>query len=182
MKQQSPDSFLRIAIKAAVIVIASSILAAVVTLIRPGGMELITSGFAGQTEGKAGKPDAPAVRGVKNIDLIETKAQFDGKKALFIDARSIAEYMSGHIPGSKNLPYDKFEDYFLKILGSTASSSPLVVYCSGDGCNSSVILAQKLVEEGFTNVMVFYGGWPEWEKAGYPSEKGGDNPLGGLGF
>jgi 3-mercaptopyruvate sulfurtransferase SseA len=31
-------------------------------------------------------------------------------------------------------------------------------------------VAQELLDLGFKQVWALKGGWPEWEKAGYPSE------------
>ena len=45
----------------------------------------------------------------------------------------------------------------------------IVLYCQGQ--NTSASVAQKLVSEGFQKVYVLKGGWSEWSKSGFPTEK-----------
>ena len=49
-------------------------------------------------------------------------------------------------------------------------SQELVIYCAGGECKDSLELARKLRPLGFAGIKLFMGGWPEWEKAGYPVE------------
>ncbi|MCL6449408.1 MAG: rhodanese-like domain-containing protein [Armatimonadetes bacterium] len=48
----------------------------------------------------------------------------------------------------------------------------LVTYCDGGECDLSVELAKELIDRGYSNVFVFGEGYPGWEEAGYPVEKG----------
>jgi 3-mercaptopyruvate sulfurtransferase SseA len=45
-----------------------------------------------------------------------------------------------------------------------------VIYCSGDECGSSEDLAYELQGEGFSNLLVFKGGWTAWNSSGHPIE------------
>ena len=47
----------------------------------------------------------------------------------------------------------------------------LVLYCVTPNEGTSAAGAQRLKEKGFTKVYVLKGGWEEWLKAGYPTEK-----------
>ncbi len=119
---------------------------------------------------------APAVDSrVVRITFAEAEDLFVERKALFVDARSRQEFVSGHVPGAINLPYDgstrKKPGGYLPVL---PRESTLVVYCSGGDCLSSLAIAGRLVAEGFGDVRVFQGGWTEWKQAGLPSEESRD--------
>jgi rhodanese-related sulfurtransferase len=104
-------------------------------------------------------PDAPI-----KIDLAITKEMYD-RGIIFIDARDEEEFAKGHIKGATVAPstpelVQLFPD----------RSSAIVTYCSGAECDVSQELADELMEWGYERIFVFEGGWPEWEKAGYPVE------------
>jgi len=94
-------------------------------------------------------------------------------KILLIDGRSESAYHKGHIPGAVNIPYIQ-RDYFSKqLLVDVARETPIIVYCSGKHCNTSVELAKFLSWKfGFMHVQVFKGGWEEWVKGANPIQTG----------
>lgn len=47
----------------------------------------------------------------------------------------------------------------------------LVFYCASPNEEGSTPIAQLFIERGFTKVDVLKGGWEEWLKAMYPTEK-----------
>lgn len=111
--------------------------------------------------------------GITRLSLMGTKARFDKKSCVLLDARNAEEYKEGHIPGSLNfsaLEMDKFAPLVMPQL--TDKNQDIVVYCNGGDCTLSLELAQTLLQQGFTQVEVFEGGWPEWKKAAYPIQKG----------
>ena len=63
------------------------------------------------------------------------------------------------------------EDAFENVKVLLTREQPLITYCSGLECDDSFMLALFLREQGFTNVVLFAGGFEAWEKAGYPVEK-----------
>lgn len=91
---------------------------------------------------------------------------------LFLDARSHEEYVAGHIPHARNLPYYEIDQYAAKALAGVKANDRLVVYCEGPGCELSLFLGRELLARGYTDIRDFYGGFPEWQKAGLEVEKG----------
>jgi rhodanese-related sulfurtransferase len=94
--------------------------------------------------------------------------------ALFIDARSKAEYDSVHIKGAINIPY---EEFIIKPLHEKRSimkkfnrDGLIVVYCKGDKCEVSIDLAYDFARLGFTSVSIYRGGMKEWKEKGHPVE------------
>jgi rhodanese-related sulfurtransferase len=104
------------------------------------------------------------------VPLEKAKALFDGKTALFIDARGEDAFEEGHIPGAMNVPYDQLVDYYESLTASVATDRLIVVYCWSKTCDFSDSLASELVLMGYTNIVIFRGGWEEWQAAGFPTE------------
>jgi rhodanese-related sulfurtransferase len=108
------------------------------------------------------------------LSLVGAKNRFDQKSAVFLDARSPEEYAEGHIPGALEFYADDFEKFAPLVLPQLKDKNQeLIAYCHGSSCELSLHLANALMDQGYTNVKVFFGGWPEWKKANYPITTGG---------
>ena len=106
--------------------------------------------------------------GAMSVNLEFAKYHFDASSAIFIDARDPEEYESGHIQNAINIPYDYYEDYE-DIIDELDDSGIYIIYCSGGECSLSIDLADYLYNEKLIDkLLVFEGGWPEWQAAGYP--------------
>jgi len=110
----------------------------------------------------------------RELQLNETYAHFQNRSALFIDARTSAEYKAGHIPQAVSLPLESF-DYQTPPLVDFPVNQMIITYCEGVSCSESIDLAVHLNEIGFNNVFIYIGGWEEWQPAGYPVKEG-DQP------
>jgi rhodanese-related sulfurtransferase len=117
------------------------------------------------------QPVHPAAdSGLEMISLIKAKDLFESNNVLFVDARHEFDYQAGHIRGAVNIALKNYDSHFPR-LNNISKNKLLVVYCDGAECNSSVELSVKLMEAGFTNVKIFFGGWQEWISAKLPTEK-----------
>ncbi len=105
------------------------------------------------------------------ISLQETISAHSQKKALILDARESELFKEGHIPGARNLPYYEYEAKAANVLGDVPADTPIIIYCEGVTCESSFFLGRDMQKTGYTSVRIFYGGFPEWQKAGLPLEK-----------
>lgn len=94
---------------------------------------------------------------------------FDGA-TLFVDAREPEMFREGRIEGAINLPAHDYEQA-LPALTDQLAGKRLIVYCDGGACESSMMVARKLIEAGHADVLVYPGGWPEWSGAGYPTTR-----------
>jgi putative oxidoreductase len=122
-------------------------------------------------------PALPSNDEIQRISLAGAKSRFDEKKCVFLDARPADEYQQGHIPGALNLYGEEFEKFAPQVLPRLADKKQeIITYCHGTDCELSILLAQSLLDSGYTNVKVFFGGWPHWKDAGYPVAKG-PNPF-----
>ncbi len=113
---------------------------------------------------------ASRVSPIAMIDLAAAKQAFDARSALFIDARHPFEFSRGHIAGAINIPLADVDTSIARLDGASRDRY-LIVYCDGAECNSSMDLGVRLMQTGFTNVHVFFGGWEEWAGKGYPIER-----------
>jgi rhodanese-related sulfurtransferase len=111
-----------------------------------------------------------ATSNMEIISLAKAEELFESHNALFIDARHEFDYQEGHIRGAVNVALKKFDTQISR-LNNIPKDKLLIVYCDGAECNSSIELTLKLMESGFTNVKVFFGGWQEWNSAKLPIEK-----------
>lgn len=109
--------------------------------------------------------------GIAQVDLKQAWALHQAGKAVFVDARSPKEYRAGHIPRAFLLCQDTFEQAVPSWKNLVPLDTLVITYCSGEGCDSSKEVAALLIDEGYSRVKVFFGGWEQWKRAGYPVEK-----------
>ena len=140
-----------------------------VNAVSPGGIPLL------------GPVPAVDTKGIEQVALKEVWALFQEGKCVFLDARSEEEFRAGHIPRAFLLPPDASEGTVSSLVSLIPADTLLITYCSGEGCESSTDVAALLVEEGYSRVKVFLGGWEHWKRAGYPVEKAGRKGLGPVG-
>ena len=107
-------------------------------------------------------------QGIKEVSLKIVKQLFE-KNTLFVDARAEQYYLEGHIPGA--ICSDNFDSLLVDIESKIKDDSFFVVYCSDDDCGSSEELSYQLLDEGFTNIYLFKGGWKQWIENKMPTEK-----------
>jgi len=117
-------------------------------------------------------PVIPDVDRPIKLELALLKKLHDAGALLVVDAREPGEFAAGHIAGAMNLPYNDAlaEPERLRRLGE--AGRPIAVYCSGGTCELSMDLAKLMIEHGRRKVLVYEGGYPEWEQAGYPVARG----------
>ena len=101
------------------------------------------------------------------IDFTKAKQLFETKKALFIDARAEKLFKRGTILGSLNITVKDFN--LKKGFLPQDKKAKIVSYCNGIKCEMSDELAVLLKNAGYTNVVVFKGGYPEWKEMKMPS-------------
>jgi rhodanese-related sulfurtransferase len=97
--------------------------------------------------------------------------------AVFIDARELAEFNISAIENACWVGYDSLN---LDPISNIKKDTPLVVYCSV-GYRSEKV-AEKLIEQGFSEVYNLYGGLFEWVNQGKPVYKAGEQTKQVHGF
>ena len=102
---------------------------------------------------------------ITGIDIKIAKELFD-KNVLFIDARAEEFYNDGHIPNA--ICSDDFDFLVEQLEKKIEIDEQFVVYCSDSDCGSSEDLSYEFQSIGFSNILLFKGGWQEWVDADYP--------------
>ena len=88
--------------------------------------------------------------------------------ALVVDVREPDEYVSGHVPDSRNIPLSRLDERMGEL--EKFKEAPVILVCqtgarSGDACG-------KLTKKGFTKLHNLEGGIAAWRTAGMPLKKG----------
>lgn len=110
--------------------------------------------------------------GVRLVRLNEAVTMQASGSHLILDARSGADYEAGHVAGAFSVPYTTVEEGLEPIQAFLSPSQPILAYCFGQNCDESFLLTAYLRRQGFTNVVLFAGGFQEWEQAGHPVTRG----------
>jgi len=122
----------------------------------------------------AGQPAWNKSGSYNEVSLAGAK-KLHAKGATFIDARPERKFKKSTIPGSVVVPDTKFDKFKGNLPADKAAVA--VPFCGGYKCEKSHIVAEKMLEMGYKNVLVYAGGAPEWKAAGNPMAPGGDAPV-----
>jgi rhodanese-related sulfurtransferase len=94
----------------------------------------------------------------------------------FLDARRSAEFAAGHVAGAWSVPVWEAEAAAriteFEARTNPALRAPMVIYCSGGGCEDSRLLAKRLVDLGYRNLLIYLDGFPDWVGQGRPVAPG----------
>ncbi len=111
----------------------------------------------------AGMPDWKAKGGAVSVSAAHIKKLIDEKAAyVLIDARPKRVADKGMIPTAVNVSDTDFDKNIDKLPADKAT--PLIYYCGGFECVLSDKSADKARKLGYTNVLTYPPGYPEWEK------------------
>jgi rhodanese-related sulfurtransferase len=98
-------------------------------------------------------------------ERIESGADF-----VLVDALSPMSYAMSHLPGAINITPDWIDDRARRRIPDL--DTEVVVYCADAGCDSSVAVANRLIELGYRKVRHYAEGKRDWIGAGLPVEVG----------
>jgi rhodanese-related sulfurtransferase len=87
---------------------------------------------------------------------------------VLVDALGPISYGAAHLPGAISIPPERVDALAPRRIPDLGTR--VVVYCANPSCESSVEVAQRLVELGYRNVLHYAGGKEDWAQAGLPLE------------
>ena len=104
--------------------------------------------------------------GYTSLGLATWKERLEATPGAFLlDVRTAQEYQAGHLPNATLIPHTDIAQRAGELPADKAT--PIFVYCRTG--NRSAIASEALVDLGYTNVVNLRdGGYPDWERAGYP--------------
>lgn len=120
-------------------------------------------GYANIKVYPAGFPEWAAKGMQVSVSAAYVKKQIDEKtNSVLVDARPSRVFAKGSIPSAINIPDTQFDKEAGKLPADKAT--PLIVFCGGLKCVLSDKVATKAKALGYTNVMTYPEGYPEWEQ------------------
>ena len=145
-----------------VIFLAAAVIGFFVNMVHPRGYSFVSAGMFSSKQ-------------IVMISSEEAKIKRDGGAAVIVDTRNAEEYDASHIPGALHIPFapdSQREKMIKENFGVLGESRELVLYCDGESCGSSSMLAKRLVEMGYSrHIYIIENGIPEWQRKGFPVEK-----------
>lgn len=102
------------------------------------------------------------------IDIQWAKLKHDAGTVLFVDARPVDFFKQRHIEGAVNLPLSLFDFVYMMKFSNLDPERELVVYGRNVSRRYDEAVAVKLKARGHTQVIVFAGGLPVWDRNRYP--------------
>jgi len=124
--------------------------------------------------------DTPEVLPGAQVVNADTVAKAAAAGAKLIDARVASEYAEGHLKGAINIPYreksaksvdfDASQDEFDLSKLPSDKSAPMVIYCNGPECWKSFKASTAAIKAGYTNILWYQAGFPDWKSKGLPVE------------
>ena len=111
---------------------------------------------------------APIVEPVGR-ELLRRKIE-SGEDFVLVDALPPASYARSHLPGAINVVPEAVAEQAPRRIPD--HDTEVVVYCASATCDSSLVVALRLVELGYRNVRHYVEGKRDWVEAGLPLEGG----------
>jgi rhodanese-related sulfurtransferase len=120
------------------------------------------SSFLAHPDGLAVIERIHAVKFLVHIDVQTTEAAVEGD-VIIVDARPDADYQAGHVTGAISVPPDSTRVHRTTALAGVPKDARIIVYCQNSVCQYDEKVARSLLNDGFTNIEIFSGGWDEWQ-------------------
>lgn len=102
---------------------------------------------------------------------MRVKRIVENSERTVLDVRHQDFYDMGHIPGAQSFPLQNFQADKERLLQTIKKNTPILVYCSGYGCDASHMFANQLTASGYKDVKVFPGGFNQWREMGFEIQK-----------
>ena len=169
MKMDFEINIRKIISESFVIILLSAIAGISYNRLSNNGIPLIAPSIIKESKSISSQDDKN--ENLRKITLKEAYELYNKGEAVFLDARAEEEYRKGHIKTAMNLPYTFPIKKKFEIISPIPKKVVLVSYCDGAECNASEGLAIDLAQLGYKKVMIFFGGWKEWNNAVYPVDK-----------
>lgn len=99
---------------------------------------------------------------IPKVNSNNMNAILRGNSGVVIDARFRRDYDLGHLEGAISVPIDANDARRGELTASISKDSKVVVYCQSRACQYAENVAVWLQDNGFSDVVVYRGGWVDW--------------------
>lgn len=120
-------------------------------------------------QNEANKQDAQNYQDIQ-IEEVGRLVHSADPMIVIVDARPPQEDDGRRIPSAKIIPYDASINNLTANLPD--KQALIITYCENARCESSRLMAERLVRMGYQQVKRFAGGLEEWEAHGLRIERG----------
>jgi rhodanese-related sulfurtransferase/DNA-binding transcriptional ArsR family regulator len=103
--------------------------------------------------------------GIQEVGAEELAERLAHGRVVVLDVRPTAEYTAGHISGSRSVPIDALDEAVERL----PRSREVIAYCRGPYCVYADDAVRLLRQRGY-RARRLDTGYPEWERAGLPTE------------
>jgi rhodanese-related sulfurtransferase len=179
MIDSPPTSCFRISLRqTGIVLVIGACFALIANHFSPCGLSLTRDYFppaTPQQPSTTGNTPPPSTHEFASATRIEVESftrdpRFVTQKFLLIDARNLATYQAGHIPGA--LQYDHFRptENIAQIAPACLAAEKIILYCHGGNCEDSIFAARVLVGYGVpaARLAIYEAGFQDWQSAEFP--------------
>ena len=110
----------------------------------------------------------------QKIKFADVDTVAPARGALLVDVREAHDYAAAHPAGAVKLPYREFSALFVSFKSTVKPGTRILLYCYGSECGTSLRVASRLVQSGYTDVTIIRGGFEAWKSHGLPTAGAGD--------
>lgn len=147
---------IRSAVQAACIVVLALLAGSAFRALSP-------EGYLSQPEAVAGIQNFYKAKFLPTIKMDEIASLPSRADVAIVDARKAPAFEAGHLPGAINIDPDASEEMVARAMRDVPKDRRVIVYCQLLGCPYSEIIAQRLMTVGYSNLVLYRGGWDEWK-------------------
>lgn len=101
------------------------------------------------------------------VGALEAVQLINRRDAIVLDVREKADYIAGHIPNARNIPFSELSSRLREL--EKFKTRPIVVNCQSGMRSAKACGALKKI--GFNEVFTLRGGLGSWVEASLPVEK-----------
>jgi len=114
----------------------------------------------------------PSADHLQPIDWQTFRALAESRRAIILDARPEKIFRVGHVPGALSMSRAEFATDYARLRASIEEDKerPIAVYCTASDCEDSEWVGDALIQLGYRLVLIFKGGWAEWNFQRLPRE------------
>ena len=103
---------------------------------------------------------------IATIAMDEVESEIGHPGVTIVDARYPGAYQAGHLPDAVSLPISASLTLRRQVIADIPRGNKIIVYCQSESCPWSHSIASDLALRGFRDVVVYPGGWEEWNSRG----------------
>lgn len=88
-----------------------------------------------------------------------------------VDARFAQDFGFGSIPGARNVPFHVGGPTRDELMKGIKKSDKVIIFCQSESCMFDDTLALKLHSDGYSQIVLYRGGFMEWESLAAPAQR-----------